>query len=464
MSITAACILLAASCGDDDDAGSDAGTTAATEPAPAPTEAAPVETEAPDATEPAPEETDAPAPTSAPEAEVEPLEPADLTLVALSSYKPGLDPVIEAFEAENPGVTIEPSYYEAGDAYTTAVPTQFAGGNGSDIVFVLGGQASPYSSTAFARAGYLLDLSGESWVDTMYAPTRTLYEYEGALVARDVGIAPLSIVSYDKDYFAEHSLTLPTTFAELITLCETVAAQGIVPIAWGGANPAVNANNVATLAGNTVQSEDPDWLAKRTAGETTFAETPGWRRALEQVVEMNEAGCFSPGVSGAPLADMVSMFATGQSAMMYTSGILLGQVLAQTPDLNPGMFAAPGDTADSTRVTAQASGGLGIWSETEHEEAAKRFLEFMSQSDVMAELAGGNSIISSSDATEGNLPGVYGDLADYFSDDKVVTDFTARWPNTSMNMLTGQSIQGLFTGQKSVDDVLNDMDTYFEQT
>jgi hypothetical protein len=59
---------------------------------------------------------------------------------------------------------------------------------------------------------------------------------------------------------------------------------------------------------------------------------------------------------------------------------------------------------------------------------------------------------------------VYGDLVDYFSDDKVVTDFTARWPNTSMNMLTGQSIQGLFTGQKTVDDVLNDMDTYFAQT
>ena len=153
MSIAAACILLAASCGDDDDAGSDSGTTAATQPAPEPTDApAPVETDAPDATEPAPEPTDAPAPTSAPAAEPEPLEPADLTLVALSSYKPGLDPVIAAFEAENEGVSIEASYYEAGDAYTTAVPTQFAGGNGSDIVFVLGGQASPYSSTAFARA------------------------------------------------------------------------------------------------------------------------------------------------------------------------------------------------------------------------------------------------------------------------------------------------------------------------
>ena len=39
--------------------------------------------------------------------------------------------------------------------------------------------------------------------------------------------------------------------------------------------------------------------------------------------------------------------------------------------------------------------------------------------------------------------------------------YNAMWPNTQMNTLTGTSIQGLFTGQKSVDDVLKDMDSYF---
>jgi raffinose/stachyose/melibiose transport system substrate-binding protein len=392
------------------------------------------------------------------------VEPADMTLVALSSFKPGLDPIIEAFEAAYPGFSVEPSYYEAGDAYTAAVPTQFAGGNGSDIVYVLGGQASPYSATAFGRAGYMADLSDEPWVSSMFEPTRSLYEFEDELLARDVGIAPLAVISYDKDFFEANSLQPATTFAELLDLCTTIAELGKTPIAWGGANPAVNANDVATLAGNTVQSEDPDWLEKRLNNETTFAETPGWRRALEQVVEMNEAGCFSPGVSGVELAEMVSQFATGQSAMMFTSGILNGQVLEQTPDLNLGMFPAPGDTAESTRVTAQASGGLGQWADTDNPEAVRLFLDFMSQDENLAAVAEANQIISSPDATEGNLPGVYTDLADYFTEDKVVTDYTARWPNTSMGMLTGQSIQGLFTGQKTVDQVLADMDTYFDQS
>jgi len=150
--------------------------------------------------------------------------------------------------------------------------------------------------------------------------------------------------------------------------------------------------------------------------------------------------------------------------MMFTSGILNGQVLEQTPDLNLGMFPAPGDTAESTRVTAQASGGLGQWADTDNPEAVRLFLDFMSQDENLAAVAEANQIISSPDATEGNLPGVYTDLADYFTEDKVVTDYTARWPNTSMGMLTGQSIQGLFTGQKTVDQVLADMDTYFDQS
>lgn len=391
-------------------------------------------------------------------------EPVTITLVALTSARPGMDPLIADFEAAQDEVRVEATYYEPGDAYNAAVPTQFAGGNGSDIVMVLGGQASPYSTTAFAGAGYLTDLSAEPWVDTMYEATKPLYEFEDGLYARDLGVAPLALLSYDKAFFADNDLAVPTTFDEFIALCGPINEAGRTPIAWGGANPAVNANNLVTLAGRTVFAEDPDWLTSRLNDETTFVDTPGWQQALEDLQAMIDNECFSPGVGGAALTDMITQFATGQAAMMYTYGGLNGQVLEQTPDLDIGMFPPPGHTPDTTRVTVQASGGLGIWSESEHQDAARAFLEYLSDPEVSTMFTSANQLLSPAEATAGTLPGIYAELEPWFTAGDVVADVTAQWPNTQMNTLTGQSVQGMFTGQKSVDDVLADMDTYFDQT
>jgi raffinose/stachyose/melibiose transport system substrate-binding protein len=390
-------------------------------------------------------------------------ESASLKLAALSSYQAGFDKLIEAFEAEYPNIDIQATYYEAGQAYATTIPTQFAGGSGTDLVFVLAGRARPYSVTPFAAAGYLADLSGAGWVASMYEPTKSLYEYDGAVRARDLGIAPLALLSYSKAYFAENNIAVPTTFDELLGVCKDIAAKGKIPIAWAGGSAVVNANNVATLAGSTALADDPDWLAKRAAGEVTFAESEGWRRAVQHLADMIAGGCFSPGASGVPLAEMVTQFATGQSAMMFTSGILNGQVLQQAPDLDIGLFPPPGDVAEDTRVIVQPAGGMAVWTEAANAEAANTFLDFISREDQATVFARASQVISPAEATAGNLPGLYADLKSYFDNGQILSDPTAVWPNTDMNSNFGESLQGLFTGQKTVDDVLADMDTFYDR-
>ena len=386
-----------------------------------------------------------------------------LKLAALSSYQGGFDKLIAAFKAENPNVDIEAAYYEAGNAYSTTIPTQFAGGSGSDLVFVLAGQARPYSVTPFAKAGYLADLSKATWVSAMYKPTKSLYEFGGAVRARDLGIAPLALISYSKDYFAANKIAIPTTFKELLAVCTQIKGLGKIPIAWAGGSSVVNANNLATLAGSTVLAKDPEWLAKRAAGTVKFAGPDGWRPAVQQLADMIKGGCFSPGASGSPLAEMVTQFATGQSAMMFTSGILNGQVLQQKPDLKIGLFAPPGEVAENSRIVVQPAGGMAVWTKAKSPEAAAQFLDFISKDAQAAVFARASQVISPAEATAGNLPGLYADLASYFSKGQVLSDPTAIWPNTDMNSNVGESLQGLFTGQKTVDQVLADMDTFYDR-
>jgi raffinose/stachyose/melibiose transport system substrate-binding protein len=439
VALAIACLaLLASACGSPDSAPSEARATGA--PATGAPETEPAEEEPPASDE-----------------------PVTIKLAALSSYKTGFDELIAEFQDANPNVTIEATYYEAGDAYTTTIPTQFAGGNGSDLVFVLGGSARSYAVAPFARQGYLDDLSNESWVNSMYPATKPLYEFEGRVLARDLGMAPLAVISYSKDYFEANGLEVPTTFPALLELCGTISSQGVTPIAWGAGNPAVNANNLATLAGSTVLADDPDWILKRQSGDVAFAGPDGWRAPVQQLADMIAADCFSPGAAGAAIADMITEFATGRAAMMFTSGILNGQVLDQSPDLNIGLFPPPGQVEADTRVTLQGGGGLAIWTGSRHGDVARRFLEFISQSDPALTFASASQLIAPGQAAAGQLPGLYGDLKSFFDNGQVLPDVTATWPNTEMNSLLGDTVQGLFTGQKSVDDVLQDMDAFYER-
>jgi len=391
-----------------------------------------------------------------------PIGPATVTMTMLTSNQPGMDPLIERYNAENTDqITVEVSYFESGDAFNTAIPAQFSSGNGTDIIQVLGGRASPVSVNSFNNAGYLTDQTDAPWVAAMYEPTKPLFEVDGKVLAKDFGISPLAIMTYNEDIFDANNLKVPTTFNDLVKLCGSISALGLTPISWGGASYAVNANNVAVIAGNTVFSSDPEWLAEAMAGDATFADS-GWVDALDQLQQMIDAGCFSPGTAGMALNDMLTTFGSGQAAMMFTYGGLNGRVLAQAPDLNIAMFPFPALKPADTRITVQSAGGLGVSTLSKNQAAANAFLDWLSQPDVAAELAASNFLISTPEANSAELPEIYSGLTDAFkTGDTIIADVTAQWPATSFNTAFGTSIQGLFTGQKTVDQVIADADAAF---
>ncbi|MDR1027908.1 MAG: hypothetical protein LBL63_00630, partial [Clostridiales Family XIII bacterium] len=125
-------------------------------------------------------------------------------------------------------------------------------------------------------------------------------------------------------------------------------------------------------------------------------------------------------------------------------------------------FAYPGVTADDTRFVLTVQGGVGVNVQSENQEAAKLFLEFWSLPEEGKVFTDASTLISANEASTGELSGTYTGLSPLFTGGKVIPDPTASWPNTSFKTNAGSSIQGLFTGQKTVDQVLADLDTYFE--
>jgi ABC-type glycerol-3-phosphate transport system substrate-binding protein len=217
-------------------------------------------------------------------------------------------------------------------------------------------------------------------------------------------------------------------------------------------------NDVVSLAGNTVFSKDKNWYKQLLAHKTTFSGTPGWHRALQQVVDMKAANCFDPGVAAIQLPQMLTDFGSGQSEMMFTYGGLNALVLQQDPHLNIGMFSPPGDTAASTTLTTQPSGGMAMWSKTPHKAAALAFLKFMAQPKEIEIFDKLNYLISPADARAGSPPGFYAQLKPFFKSGKIVSAMVSEWPNTQIEPQAGAEMTGLFTGQEMPAQILTDMD------
>jgi raffinose/stachyose/melibiose transport system substrate-binding protein len=386
-----------------------------------------------------------------------------ITMVMNAQYKPGMDILIANFKRVHPGIDVKASYVTAGAPYNSLVATQFAAGNGSDILWSLGARSGPTAVWPFAEAGHLANLSGSKWVKRMFPGTKWQLVYNKKVYAWDMGFSALALINYNKTYFDDNNLKPPTTFAGLLSLCKTISDKGKIPIIWGGASQAVNNNDMITLAGNTLLSKDPNWLAKKTAGKTTFAATAGWRRALQMIVDMKNAKCFAPGVEAVGIPQMQQQYASGQGVMMYTSPAVVTGAQVLNPNLKNAMAAMPAEKAADTRLTLQDSGGLAIWSKSAHLTAAKTFVTFFAREAQSRLFARTNNQISAFDAVKGRVPDAYQGIAAILKNKKQVLEvgYNAMWPNTQMNTLTGASIQGLFTGQKSVDDVLADMDKFF---
>lgn len=374
------------------------------------------------------------------------------------------DHYINAVEkyAEETGIDVEVIPYPA-DAYNTQVTTQLQAGNAADLMILAPGTGQPISIITLSEAGFLEPLD-ETSASTVPAGAEALFGSDGEVYGQPTGLAPVGLV-FNAGAGAEVDVAeYPQTYEDLLDACTSSRDGGKTFSVLAGAIP-FNTGLLAQLISATrVYAENPDWNDERLAGDVTFADTAGWQETLETIVEMNESGCFQDGAAGGTFDNITANLGGGTALTAALPGAAATSIGEATgAELTLQIFPPAKGQDPMLMASANYAWGLNAKASDEAKASAQAFLDWVAEPEeatILAEDAGLVPIAST--ATEDLLP-PYQPVGELLETGAYVGLANATWPNPATYDALGAGVQGLLTGQKTPQQVLEEMDAAWDQ-
>jgi raffinose/stachyose/melibiose transport system substrate-binding protein len=370
--------------------------------------------------------------------------------------------VISNFEKANPGITVQPQFVPPGNEAQIEV-TELRAGNAADVLEIPPGLQGVNGVQLLALSGYLESLAGVIPAQNVIPLARAVVSWRNKLYAWPLGETILGAY-YNKAAFQALGLKVPTTFAQLLTLCGQVKAKGKYMFLLAGGTQLFDALTTDVMATSEVYSLDPRWNAKRTAHKVTYATTAGWTTAFREFAQMNQAGCFQPNPTGVTALNYGAVWGQGNILGTIENTGFIGALQQATPTVTFSTFAIPAANAANTRLDATTSQTLGVNAHSPNLAAAEKLVAFFAQpaqQHVWNAVEGG---IAPVDAIQhpGLLPAAYQPLKPYFTAGKVMMTGQASMPAGAF-VAQQAGAQGLLTGQMTVGAVISSLDTAWNQ-
>ena len=278
-----------------------------------------------------------------------------------------LQTIVDAFEDENPNITVEVTTLPYAD-YGTAIQTDLAAGTESDVFDI------EYSNYAQYQANGVLAPIDVANPDAYKQSLLEAYATDGTQYALPSSFSDV-VLYYNKDLFDAAGLDYPAngwTWAD-----EKAAAEALTDKAagvWGDHQPVSFYEYYKALAQNGGQFLADD-------GKSVAFNTPEGIEAAHWLVD--KSGTVMPTIEdgqGTPDFD-TNLFKDGKLAMLHT-GIWIFGAVADVP-FGWDIAVEPGNT---TQASAVFSNALGVSANSEHAAAAGKWAEFLSSSDTTVDV------------------------------------------------------------------------------
>lgn len=362
----------------------------------------------------------------------------------------------------NPGVTITTNP-TPNDKYGETIRTQLQAGNAADVIQTTPGSGDARGIIPLAEAGFLEPL-GETAASLVPADSESIFQIDGKTYGQPLDFTVGAIVASIGTLNMNGIDEFPITESDFFDVCSQLAADGKSLIALAGAAGPNTGLTAQAIAATRVYAADPDWNQQRAAGETTFAESEGWKDTLQTIIDLSDGGCFQDGAEGGGFDAITNGLSQGTSVGGFIpSGAAIEISKAAPAEANFKVEAFPPADGGEARVLASSNYTLSINAASKAKDAAADFLEWMASDEAQQryyELSGELPISGYQDLDLSDT--IYSSVVDLIADGAYSPLPNNIWPNPSVYEALQVGVQGLLTGQKTTDQVLADMDAAWE--
>lgn len=284
-------------------------------------------------------------------------------------------PIIDEFEKQNPGITVEFSSAPPVAEYISTLQARILSGTAADVFAI-----AAENKTNLIDNGAVVDLTDEPFMAKLTQFNKDTYGKDGRTYGASISSWGGGIV-YNKELLAKAGVKeFPKSWDEFLALSSKLKDQGVkYPFLESvQAMPIV----VAAFVGSESAASGGNLDKQIFDGSSTFAAT--WNEPLTRWSELYANDLAPKDVVGLTGDQVRDEFTSGRAAMIPAGPWEVSPIKKANPDLDFEMALVPGMSGPEPYLAGAASPGLAINAKAKNPEAAKKFLAFYTDAKTVA--------------------------------------------------------------------------------
>lgn len=280
-----------------------------------------------------------------------------------------MGPVIKAFNALYPRVTVDVSYPPPVTQYISTLEERLLAGDAPDVFIYTDEDQAELNAHHFVR-----DLTDEPWVKYMAKANRDFVTHDGAVWG-------LSITSwtagpiYNMDLLHKAGYrALPATWADFLKLCDVLKGMKVTPV-YDTAVPPPGALLGGLVGSYYVHHYGKNVDSEIFAGKMSFVDA--WTEPLTLYAELYKQGLVSRAYLGLTGTEIDSLVAEGKLAIYASGPWDVATILADNPSLNLLMGPTPGPKTGQGYWVGSPNVAWAVNSKAHDPDVALAFLSFL---------------------------------------------------------------------------------------
>lgn len=286
------------------------------------------------------------------------------------------DTLCKKFSAEHPAHPVRQNFQADNIA---SLRVRLVKGNIPEAITING----DYNFGALARTGIFADCRALPSFSKVIPSVGQILGTLGRGGEGQVNGLPLSTngsgIIYNTQIFEKHGIEPPTTWDELIGICDKLKAAGVAPFYWAFKDNWTGAPMFSSLSGDTLTEGVAAWYQKRKAGQVTFMDTyrPIMRK-MKQIASYGNTNKFELGYN-----DGNQGFAQGKAAMYVHGTYAIPAIRSYNAKIPLGTFAMPADEEKNTKVVSGVDVALTMPPSSPNHDVVVEFFEALMSPDAM---------------------------------------------------------------------------------